>query len=111
MLDQDDVEVIDDSLAGKENDGLQSFQERNGDPPQAEGSHDRAGKGGKIRYDHSQHAGEDGAFHTQTQCNQDERSDQANHTFEHEIECQRTEGVDPLDIPTPHTQRYVKSYP
>ncbi len=49
-------------------------------------------------------------MYAEAECNQDEGSDQTNYTFEHEIECQRTEGVDPLDITAPHTKGYIEGY-
>jgi len=70
MLYQYDVEVVDDGLAGKENNRLESFAKRNRDSAQTEGCNSRAGERGKIGNNYCDYARKDRAFHPQADPNE-----------------------------------------
>src|ERR1700692_4523795 len=99
MLHQDDVDVIDNRLPGKENDGLQAFAERNRNSVTAQRDQTRARKRRKVTDNYCQAAGEDSPFHAHAQLNKQSQAAKAHKTFKHEIDRQWAEGVDSLDVP------------
>ena len=107
MLHQHDIEVIDDHLAGKENDGLQSFAERHGDPARAKLQR-WSWLGQQIGGDHGDDARPHRPFHPEAERHQQVRAAQAGQALQHEIKRQSTERMDSLDISAAHSQWNVK---
>ena len=108
MIHQHDVEIIDDDLAREKYDRLQALSgrksRRNWLAQRQAGAWLRA----EIRSDDGDHARQDCSLYAKSETDKQVSSAEANYSFQHEVDGQRTEGMDSLNVASPHSKRNVE---
>src|SRR5271163_62979 len=109
MLYQHDVTVVDEHLAGKEDDGLQGFAKRVRDVKFVNSGCELR-RGGKIGHGDGSGVGRNDSRDAETQRNGEERSAEADQSLDDKIGTEAVESVGALNVASPGSQGNVKSY-
>ena len=110
MFDQHDVKVVDDNLAGEKHNRLHTFPECDRYSWCTHGLPTRTWFCQEVRSDDGNYAGEYRPFHPQTDLDQQVRANQAHHSFQHEVNGERTERVNSLDIASADSEWNVENH-
>ncbi len=108
MLHHHNVTVIDQHLAGKENQGLQCFPKSIAQGKRVANCGSGLRRNGKIGNRNGRGIGSDHSFDAETKQDQKQGPTQSHRAFQDKIFCQTAEAVSPLGEAPPASQRNIK---
>src|SRR5207302_6552813 len=109
MFNQQDVEIIDDDLADKEDDGLHAFVPRHGQAEAWCNAERRAGSAGQICDRNRGDNRLDDTRYAETIMQENKGAAQLDHHFQNEVLSQTAELIGSLHEPATHAQRNVQA--